>query len=140
MSAPHSIIERQTMVAPLGLRFRDAATGAHVRGGLVVTIYPTANSARRTRAFDTGSGIYVVQGAAGLRAFESGAGDEGFWDALATRRVPFTIEVFDEERRYLPYSLQTRLPFRGLHTWTWPLAEPSARPTPEPAALFADDF
>lgn len=140
MSAPYTIIERQTIVAPLGLRFRDAATGAQVRGGLSVTVYPTANPSRRTRAFDTGAGVYVVRGAPGLRAFEFGAGDRGFWDSVEPRRVPFTVEVSDEERRYLPYSFQTLLPFRGLHTWTWPLAESSARPPAEPAALFADDF
>lgn len=140
MSVPLTIIERQTIVAPLGLRFRDAATGAQVRGGLVVNAYPTANPSRRTRAFDTGAGTYVVRGAASLRAFEFGAGDRGFWDAVESQRVPFTVEVFDEERRYLPYSFETRLPLRGLHTWKWPLAEATARPTPEPAALFADDF
>lgn len=139
MSAPFEIIERQTLTAPLGLRFRDAATGAAVTSGLRVHLYPTANPARRAQAFANGSGVYVAHRAAGLRASEAGAGDQAFWDA-PPRSAAFTVEVVDDERRYLPFSFQTTLPARGLQTWTWPLAEASARQTPEPAASFADDF
>jgi hypothetical protein len=139
MSATFKIIERQTLVAPLGLRFRDAATGAPVAGGLRVTVYPTANPARRAQAFPNGSGVYVAHHAAGLGASEAGAGDAQFW-AAPPARLTFTVEVSDDERRYLPYKFQTTLPARGLHRWTWPLAEASSRPPAEPAAAFADDF
>ena len=60
MSTPPQIIGRQTLVAPLGLRFRDAATGATVSQGLRVTLYPTANPARRTQAFVNNSGVFVA--------------------------------------------------------------------------------
>lgn len=139
MSTPSQIVGRQTLVAPLGLRFRDAATGAAVSQGLRVTLYPTANPVRRTRAFVNGSGIYVAHRAAGLRESEVGAGDAEFWNAPPSS-APFTVEVIDEERRYLPYSFPVTLPLKGLGTWTWPLAEAASRQPPEPTASFIDDF
>src|ERR1700755_649673 len=139
MSTPSQIIGRQTLVAPLGLRFRDAATGGAVSQGLRVTLYPTANPARRTRAFVNGSGVYVAHRAAGLRESEMGAGDAEFWDAPKSS-APFTVEVVDEERRYLPYSFPVTLPLKGLGVWTWPLAEAASRQSPEPAASLVNDF
>jgi hypothetical protein len=139
MSAPSEIVGRQTLTAPLGLRFRDAATGAPVSQGLRVTLYPTANPARRTQAFVNNSGVYVAHRAAGLRESEMGAGDEEFWDAPPPS-APFTVEVVDEERRYLPYSFPATLPLKGIRTWTWPLAEAASRQPPEPAASLTDSF
>jgi hypothetical protein len=139
MSTPLQVTGRQTLVAPLGLRFRDAATGAAVSQGLRVTLYPAANPSRRTQAFVNPSGVYVAHHAAGLRASETGAGDDAFWGAPPAS-APFTVEVFDEERRYLPYSFPLTLPSKGISTWTWPLAEATSRQTPEPAASLADDF
>lgn len=139
MSATPQIIGRQTLTAPLGLRFRDAATGATVSHGLRVTLYPTANPSRRTQAFANNSGVYVAHHAAGLRESEMGAGDAEFWGASPSSAA-FTVEVVDEERRYLPYSFPVTLPSKGLGAWTWPLAEAASRQSPEPAASFADDF
>jgi len=138
MNAPFRLLERQTLVAPLGLRFRDAATGELVGGGLSVTAYPTDDPARRANGFVNRSGVYVVSRAAGLRGVESGEGDRAFWDAAPKRA--FTVEVSDTEGRFLPYSFQTALPFKGLQTWAWPLADASAQGQPEPAASFSDDF
>ncbi|HKG13602.1 MAG TPA: hypothetical protein VKB12_09685 [Pyrinomonadaceae bacterium] len=139
MSTSPQIVGRQTLVAPLGLRFRDAATGAAISQGLRVTLYPTANPSRRTQAFVNNSGVYVAHRAAGLRGSEMGAGDEEFWDAPPSS-APFTVEVFDEERRYLPYSFPATLPSKGIRAWTWPLAEAASRQPPEPAATLSDDF
>lgn len=139
MSTPFKILGRQTLTAPLGLRFRDAATGAAVSQGLRVTLYPTANPARRTHAFANGSGVYVAHRAAGLRVSEMGAGDAEFWNAPPAA-APFTVEVVDEERRYLPYSFTAMLPAKGLSTWTWPLADATSRQPPEPVAALFDDF
>lgn len=139
MSTPSQIIGRQTLLAPLGLRFRDAATGAAISQGLRITLYPTANPLRRTRAFANGSGVYVAHHAAGLRELEMGTGDAEFWDAPPSPSA-FTVEVVDEERRYLPYSFPVTLPLKGLTRWTWPLAEAASRQSPEPAASFTDDF
>lgn len=125
MSTPSKIVGRQTLVAPLGLRFRDAATGASVSQGLRVTLYPTANPARRTQAFANGSGVYVAHRAAGLRESEMGAGDAQFWNAPPPS-APFTVEVFDEERRYIPYTHPATLPSKGISTW--PLFSAPTRP------------
>ena len=139
MNAPFQLLERQTLVAPLGLRFRDAATGELVGGGLSVTIYPTDDPSRRATGFVNRSGVYVVSHAAGLREAEFGAGDKAFWDAPPSKRA-FTVEVSDSEGRFLPYRFQTALPFKGIHTWTWPLGEASAQGAPEPVADFSDNF
>jgi hypothetical protein len=139
MSASFLTFERQTLVAPLGLRFRDAATGEFVRGGLSVAVYPADNPSRRASAFVNNSGVYVVRHADGLREVEFGAGDKAFWDAPPTKRS-FTVEVADTEGRFLPYSFQTALPVEGIHTWAWPLADASAQTPTEPAAAFSDNF
>lgn len=139
MNAPFQLLERQTLLAPLGLRFRDAATGEFVGGGLSVTAYPTGDPSRRVSGFVNRSGVYVVRHAAGLRELEFGAGDRAFWDTLPPKKA-FTVEVSDTEGRFLPYSFQTGLPFEGLHTWAWPLGEASAQGAPEPAADFSDNF
>ncbi|HEX8502107.1 MAG TPA: hypothetical protein VF659_16095 [Pyrinomonadaceae bacterium] len=139
MNAPFQLLERQTLLAPLGLRFRDAATGELVGGGLSVTVYPTDDPARRSVGFVNRSGVYAVRHAAGLRDVEFGSGDNAFWDAPPPKRA-FTVEVYDTEGRFLPYSFQTALPVRGLHTWTWPLGEASAQGSPEPASVFSDTF
>jgi hypothetical protein len=139
LSASFQTFERQTLVAPLGLRFRDAATCEFVRGGLSVTVYPTDDPSRRASAFVNSSGVYVVRHADGLREVEFGAGDQALWDAPPTRRN-FTVEVADTEGRFLPYSFQTALPFEGIHTWSWPLNDVTAQPSPEPAASFSDNF
>jgi hypothetical protein len=138
MTTGFQLIGRQTLTAPLGLRFRDAATGAAVAQGLRVTLYPTANPSRRAQAFANPSGIYVAH-SVGLRASEMGAGDEAFW-AAPPASAPYTVEVVDDERRYLPYSFPLTLPSKGISTWTWPLAEATSRQSAEPAASLADDF
>jgi hypothetical protein len=139
MSASFRTFERQTLLAPLGLRFRDAATGEFVRGGLSVAVYPTDNPSKRASAFVNNSGVYVVRHADGLREAEFGAGDRAFWDAPPPKRS-FTVEVSDTEGRFLPYSFQTALPVKGIHTWAWPLGDASSPAPTEPAAAFSDNF
>jgi hypothetical protein len=138
MSSPLPVIERQTIVAPLGVRFRDAVTGAGVSGGLRVMVYPSANPARRVQAHPNPSGVYVLHHAPGLGHLEHGAGDSQFWDTLGPR-TSFVCEVVDEERRYQPYTVNLKLPARGLQTWVWPLGEATPASAP-PAASFVDDF
>ena len=132
MANPVQILERLTMVAPLGLRFHDAATGAFVASGLSVTVYPANNSARRVEAFVNRSGTYVLHHAPGLRAFEGGAGDENFWNNLPPSQ-PYVVEVVDLERRFQPFRFEAELPSaRGLFNWLPPF-EPS--PPSPPAAM-----
>ncbi|MCA1564713.1 MAG: hypothetical protein LC803_03455 [Acidobacteria bacterium] len=121
---PVQVLERLTLVAPLGLRFHDAATGERVGGGLVVTVYPANNTAQRVAAFVNRSGTYVLHHAPGLRAFAHGAGDDEFWNNLPPTQT-FVVEVIDEERRFQPFLFEAELPApRGLFNWVSPF-EPS---------------
>jgi hypothetical protein len=119
--------ERQTLVAPLGLRFHDAATGRSVEGGLEVNVYTQGRWARALRAFPNLSGTYVLHHAPGLEEFERSAGDREAWlDAPPPR--PFTVEVRDTERRFLPCRFEVELPTRGIYRWS---VEPESSPLTE---------
>jgi hypothetical protein len=139
MSTSFALLERQTVLAPLGLRFRDAVTGEAVGEGLVVTVYPATNPDARTRAFPNRSGAYVVHSAPGLHEATRGAGDEAFWAGL-TAKKSFTIEVADALRRYLPFTFTAELPVRGLLTWVWPLEAEGGPAMSAPAVSLRDDF
>jgi hypothetical protein len=117
MIIPPIIIERVTLVAPLGLRFWDRVSGTAIGDGLAVTAYPPDNPARRTQALATRSSVYVLRNLPGLHDVESGAGDASFWQRPPARRL-FVVEVVDELGRFLPFLFHTELPVRGLFTWT----------------------
>ena len=138
MSASFALLERQSILAPLGLRFRDAVTGEAVAGGLAVHVYPAAAPSARTRALPNRSGAYVLHRAPGLHDAARGAGDEAFWNTVT--RKSFTVEVVDELRRYLPFTFTVELPARGLLNWVWPLEATSATNLREPSVSFRDDF
>lgn len=140
MSTAFRTLETQSILAPLGVRFRDAVTGALVETGLRVTVYPTANPSRVSDALPNRSGTYVVHKAAGLQQVTRGAGDDNFWKSLPPGQQ-FTAEVFDERGDYLPLSFQLSLPVRGLFTWIWPLFDSTATPQPaEAGKSLRDDF
>lgn len=126
MDSSH-LMERQTLVAPLGLRFHDAATGASVPDGLTVTVYRAANPSRRVLAFPNRTGIFVLQHAPGLLEVERGTGDAGYWENLPPRKS-FIIEVRDMLRRFQPFTFEARLPARGIYRWE---LEPQGSPLPE---------
>lgn len=139
MSASFVRMERQTILAPLGVRFADAVTREPVDDGLAVHVYPTASPQWRTRAFPNRSGTFVLHRAAGLQNATRGAGDEQFWNALPPGRS-YTVEVADARGRFLPLVFSTPLPVRGLFRWIWPLYDATSAPQPTPAQAFRDDF
>jgi len=117
MSDPVRILERLTLVTPLGVQFWDEVSGSIIADGLSVTTYPASNPARRVPGFPNRSGTYVMQNLPGLRDFENGAGDAEFWDNLdPLSRLPFVIEVVDYTRRFQPFLFSADLPVRGLFT------------------------
>ena len=126
MTEPFRLIERNTLIAPLGIRFWDVATGAYISNGLRVAAYPDDDQLHLTHASANRSGTYVLHHASGLREFELGVGNLPFTDVLPARRR-FTITVKDEERRFLPLKLEADLPFKGLFRWesTMPGGVPS---------------
>ncbi|MEP6924966.1 MAG: hypothetical protein ABI954_10920 [Pyrinomonadaceae bacterium] len=112
------IIEKVALIAPLGLRFHDAATGAIVGDGLDVSIYP-ANDELKERvrtAVPNRIGVYVLHRAAGLRNLAPGTSEEDFWNSNPPGKS-FVVEVLDEERRFQPFQFTVNLPVRGVYQW-----------------------
>ncbi|MCP3137369.1 hypothetical protein [Pyxidicoccus xibeiensis] len=112
------VMERLSRVAPLGVRFRDEATGTLVGDGLEVSAFPLGLPAARRHSIVNRSGIHVLMDLPGLRDLEyadGDAGDDAWWAALPARR-PYTVEVRDTLGRFLPCAFRADLPHRGLFT------------------------
>ena len=119
MIATDQVLESLTIVAPLGLRFRDVVTGSFVGDGLKVTLYAPNKPATKVQAFANRSGVYVAHHAPGLLDFEYGAGDADFWNNLPQKKG-FVIAVTDSERRFQPFQFTAELPERGIFNWVSP--------------------
>jgi len=102
-----------TIVTPLGLRFRDAATGRVVGDSLDVRHTPAGGERTRTASVSP-SGVWALHSLPGLRELEAGAGDDAYWAAVPALAREFEIAVDDRAGRYLPLRLQAQAPFRGL--------------------------
>ena len=116
MMAPFRLLERQELTAPLGVRFWDVATGTPISSGLSVWAYPDGKPQRATRASPNRSGTYVLHHASGLSDFERGV-DGGEFTETSPARRRFTVEVSDEQRRFLPARFDADLPCKGLFKW-----------------------
>ena len=150
MTSSFQLLERVAHVAPFGVRFRDAVTGLQVSEGLSVEAYPleaALGRARpedevrgRRRAFPNRSGTQVLMGVPGLRGFELSDPDEEDWVASPPGASRFVFEVEDRTGRYLPFSFEARLPYRGLFVWDenpLPLESPPAPPPSDGVPLFS---
>jgi hypothetical protein len=104
-------IERISVVAPLGVRFRDRVTGAIVSSGLEAFVWPEAEPERVVRGVENRSGAFAFFGLPGLRDLEQGSGDSDYW-AAQTPRFPFVLHVQDRFGRFLPLRLAVQLPLR----------------------------
>jgi hypothetical protein len=127
------VMETLGLVSPLGLRFWDAVDEAPVSAGLSVTIWPAAQPELRTAAVVNRSGIFSFCNLPGLRAVESGSGDDAFW-AAQTPRFDFVVEVTDGSNRFLPFRLPVKLPVCGLGDFI-PLFSSPARTMSAPMGL-----
>lgn len=126
MTVPR-VIEKLSLVAPLGLCFHDAATGERINTGLNVAVYPVSETIRKHRinALSNRSGVYVLQKAYGLENFSNGAGDARFWDENPPNKL-YTVEVFDVEKRFQPFQFTVKLPVKGIYQWeSVPAASPN---------------
>ena len=150
MTSDFKLLERIVHVAPFGVRFRDAVTGAQVADGLLVEAYSKAAASRRRRvedeisgrrrAFINRSGVHVLMELPGLRRFENGEVEEDVREASPPGAGLFMIEVEDISRRYLPFSFETQLPFKGLFVWDenpLPFESPLAPEVPDGLPLFS---
>jgi len=108
-----AVLERFSIVCPLGVRLRDEATGEPVRDSLSVVVYPASQPELRTSGVPNHSGVFVFRNLPGLRELENGSGDAAWWAAQITR-FPFMLEVRDLSGRYLPFRLPVQLPQRRI--------------------------
>jgi hypothetical protein len=131
LTSSFKLLERVVHTAPFGVRFRDAVTGAAVTDGLLVEAYPKAAALSRVRAFANRSGTQVLLGVPGLRRFEMSEIEEDSWDESPPGAGLFRIEVTDIWGRYLPFSFEARLPFRGLFVWDENPLPPESPPAPQ---------
>jgi hypothetical protein len=110
------LLDRLTMVAPLGLRFHDAITGEAVGDGLSVWAYPVGRPQASRPLFLNRRGVYVLHDAPGLRELRNGAGDDDYWNNLPPKK-DFVIEVTDSRSLYLPFQFTASIPARGIYEW-----------------------
>ncbi|MBI3941561.1 MAG: hypothetical protein HY326_00990, partial [Chloroflexi bacterium] len=129
MMGPLVVIERLTLVAPLGVRFVDTATGEIVLDGLAASAYPAGNPGSRVPAFVNLSSVYAWRGLPGMRQVENGGGDPLFWQSPPAKRT-FTVEVIDLAQRFLPCSFNVEVPVKGLYTWLCDAAASPPAPAP----------
>ena len=115
---PFPIIEKLSLVAPLGLCFHDAATGERVIDGLSVSVYPAAQKIRkkRTEAFPNRSGVFVLHKADGLEEFARGA-DVSEFEKKEADKKSFIAEIYDNQSRFQPFRLTLKLPVKGIYQW-----------------------
>jgi hypothetical protein len=134
-------LDRVTRVAPLGLRFWDALTGALV-DGLSVSAIPEVAGAylgQEQVAVPNRSGVYVFHHLPGLRQAEHGSGDEEYWQDPPQQKG-FVVTVLDPQGQFLPFRLSVQAPARGILEWSCATSQPFAplpRQLPRCVPLFS---
>ena len=103
------VLDRLTIVTPLGVRFQEETTGEVIADGLTVAAYPITRPNARRSLFLNRRGVYVLRHAPGLREVENGAGDSDYWKNLPPKK-DFVIEVRDAQSRFVPYQFVVDLP------------------------------
>lgn len=113
-----SLIERYSIVAPLGVCFHDTATGERVLDGLDVAAYPSnfGKWKNKTSLRPNRHGVYVLEQIKGLEDFCRGFGDKEFWSNNQPEN-PYIIQVSDSLQRFQPFQLTLDLPVRGIFKW-----------------------
>jgi len=106
------VLETTPRTPQLGVRFRDPVAGTFIGDGLAVSAYPPAQRALARWATVNRSAIYSFHELPGLRGFSFADGaNDATWSAPRQR---FTVEVVDEQGRFLPFRFTADLPERGL--------------------------
>ncbi len=123
-----------TLVAPFGVRFWDAVSGAVVGSGLQVTVYPSGRPALQTQAQPNRSGVYVVARLPGLHPADAAAILASPPLASPPHSRYYVVEVVDLAGRFLPARFEAPMPRLGL--LTLPGCEPEP-PAPPSVALFS---
>lgn len=121
-------LERVRIVTPLGIRFWDPSLDTPVDDGLIVRASLDGRRDPPRQAFRTRSGIYAFQGLPGLHDAEYPSNDEAF-AASPAQTLRFTIQVDDEQRRFLPTAFRVDVPYQGIFPTETP-SSPGAAPPP----------
>ena len=133
MSVTAPNVEVITRVTPLGIRFRDVATGRMVRDGLNVNV-GGVNGIRNP------TDVFVFSGLPGLRASEQGGGEPSFWMSPPVTAT-YEAQVSDTLWRFQPFSFSVHAPYEGLFdlpcTFESPPTSPPASPPTSPPELGA---
>jgi hypothetical protein len=96
-------LERRVLRGVLGLRLRDAATGAQVTSGLNITAWQIGTSWPLTAAARAqGSGIYGFRSLPGLEAYVRGEREATDFCVDADAAANYVVAIEDGERRFLP--------------------------------------
>jgi hypothetical protein len=120
-------IESRAIVAPLGIRFWDAAFDVPVSDGLAVTAYPQGLRSPGCTPVCTPNGIYAFRRLAGLQAVEYPDADQpGFGSLPPSAR--FLVEVEDSAGRFLPTAFFVDAPQAGVYPTSLPPAPGGAAP------------
>lgn len=106
------VLERVVRPAPIGIRFRDIATGGYVGEGLRVTVTSVRNPARRATLDVNGKAVWYAHRFPGFSDAELANAPD--WETL---RQPCLVEVDDLLGRFLPLRIVLDLPQRGIVDW-----------------------
>ncbi|MBN1608918.1 MAG: hypothetical protein JW940_19985 [Polyangiaceae bacterium] len=106
-------LESVHSVAPLGLRFWDAATDTPVCSGLRVVAYPPWVERGPTMARRSPSGFYGLFGLPGMHAQEYPNGASLAATSPPSSPSTFIVCVDDPGRRFLPIVFGVSLPLQG---------------------------
>lgn len=114
-------LDRIVRPAPIGLRFRDVASGQMVAGGLDVTVTSMRNPARTAKLSVNGKGVWYAHRFPGFSDETLAATAD--WNSLAQ---PCRVTVEDRDGRFLPLNVELNLPVRGIVNWPGWAALPQA--------------
>jgi hypothetical protein len=105
-------MDRVVRPAPIGLRFRDVATGLPLRDRLTVSVASLRNPARNLILEVNGSGVWYANRFPGFSDAALAAAAD--WTAIAQ---PCRITVGDPLGSFLPAIFDLDLPVKGLVDW-----------------------
>jgi hypothetical protein len=136
--SPVKVLDWVVCPAPIGLRFRDVATGLPVGQSLRVTVTSVRNPGRRATLEVNGKGVWYAHRFPGFS--DEALASAGDWASLSQ---PCLVE--DLAGRFLPLRVELDLPVRGIVDWPgWaalpqaplaPWVDNSSPPTVMPDAL-----
>lgn len=130
----YTIIEKESTVTLLGIRFWDPAGNFQICDGLSVTARPLHSRRTVVPATRTRSGVYAFHGLPGMREFESGSRRE---PGSPPVQKPFIIEVEDTLGRYNPVAFRVLLPLQYGGVYLSNTTGSPSQPSPKGVLLFS---